>query len=47
VASLRYIEVFFILVNGAIQWLLVTPRSPNQRAADQMRAFAGEPTRKN
>ena len=47
VASLLYIEVVFFLVNGAILWLLFKPRSPDELAADQMRAFAAGPARKN
>lgn len=47
VTSLLYIEVMFILVNGAMLWLLFKPKSPDELAAEQMRAFAAGPTKKN
>jgi L-asparagine transporter-like permease len=46
VISLLYIEVIFILSNGALLWLLFKPKTPDERAAEQMRAFAAGPTRK-
>jgi hypothetical protein len=46
VASLLYVEVLFILVNGAILWLLFKPKSPDELAAEQMRAFAAGPSKK-
>jgi hypothetical protein len=47
VTSLLYIEVTFILVNGALLWLLFKPKSPDEIAVEQMRAFAAGPSNKN
>ena len=46
VVSVLYIEVIFILVNGALLWLLFKPKTRDELAAEQMRAFAAGPTRK-
>ena len=46
VTSMLYIEVVFVLVNGGLLWLLFKPKSPDERAAEQMRAFAVGPSKK-
>ena len=40
VTTLLYIEVTFILINGALFWLIFKPRTPQELAADQARALA-------
>ena len=46
VTSLLYIEVSFILVNGALLWLIFKPKSSDELAAEQLRAFAAGPSKK-
>ena len=46
VISLLYIEVIFILVNGALLWLIFKPKSSEEIAAEQFRDFAQTPDRK-
>ena len=46
VTSLLYVEVIFILVNGAPLWLIFKPKTSEERAAEQMRAFATGPSKK-
>lgn len=41
VATLLYIEVVFILVNGALCWLMFKERHPGQLTAEQIRARSG------
>ncbi|HXF65850.1 MAG TPA: hypothetical protein VNK67_03995 [Burkholderiales bacterium] len=40
VTTLLYIEVFFILVNGAIFWLIFKPRSPAELSAERLYALS-------
>ena len=46
VTSLLYIEVIFILVNGALLWLIFKPKSSDELAAEQLRNFASAPAKK-
>lgn len=46
VTSLLYIEVIFILVNGALLWLIFKPKSSDELTAERMRDFATAPTQK-
>lgn len=40
VTTLLYIEVTFILINGALFWLIFKPRTAQELAAEQARALA-------
>lgn len=40
VTTLLYLEVAFILVNGAIFWLIFKPRSPAELSAEQLYALS-------
>jgi hypothetical protein len=40
VASILYIEVALILINGALLWLLLRDKTPEEVAAEQARALA-------
>ena len=40
VTTLLYVEVFFILANGALFWLIFKERRPAQLSAEQMRALS-------
>lgn len=46
VTSLLYVEVIFILVNGALLWLIFKPKSTAELAAERIRDFATGPTKK-
>ena len=47
VTALLYIEVTFILVNGALLWLIFAPKSSEELAAERMRAFVATPEKKD
>ena len=40
VTALLYIEVIFVLINGALFWLIFKPKSSQELAAEQARALA-------
>ena len=40
VTTLLYIEMIFILVNGAVFWLILKPKTGQELAAQQMHALA-------
>ncbi|OGA20720.1 MAG: hypothetical protein A3I02_05100 [Betaproteobacteria bacterium RIFCSPLOWO2_02_FULL_67_26] len=47
VTSLLYVEVIFILVNGALLWLIFKPKSSDELVAEQLRDFAAAPAKKD
>jgi cytochrome c-type biogenesis protein CcmH/NrfF len=46
VTTLLYVEVFFILANGALFWLIFKERRPAHLSAEQMRALSAHWTAK-
>ena len=40
VASILYIEVALIIINGGLLWLLLKDKTPNEASAEQIRALA-------